>query len=179
VQVQANVYELRLSPKLVLSEAAPAVLIAKPQESGIAESAAISAVQSSKKSNSVVERLVMVPAAAPLSLPKKRVPLKREPKVLIANGKGEGGLACREAKGLAVDGWKFTGCIDHANFSQKHSVIYFLRGQEDAAKKVHSSLLKSSNVELRRVNALSRGADVQVLIGHDWPRVRATLRSAT
>ena len=53
-------------------------------------------------------------------------------------------------------------------------MIYFVRGQEDAAKKVRSSLLQSNEVELRRVNFLSKNADIQVLIGHDWSRVRGT-----
>lgn len=180
VQVQANVYELKATPKLNTVEVAPAtpvVLSLQTQVEQRAEvvqipSASVLAVAMPTAPANASKPPVML--AADAIRPKKLPVVRRDPKVLIANGKGERGLACREAKGLALHGWKSSGCIDHSNFAQRRSVIYFVRGQEDAAIKVRSSLLQSGDVEIKRVNFLSKNADVQVLIGHDWSRLRGT-----
>lgn len=182
VQVQANVYELRANPKLNVAIAVPLVSEEKAAREVVAAPTSVAPPVTHTETAAIIPLSSTQPlmAVGPSPYRPKKLPAALpSPKVLIANGKGERGLACREAKGLLMEGWKSSSCMDHSNFTQKRSVIYFVRGQEDAANKIRSSLLKSNDVVLKRVNVLSRNADIQILIGHDWSKVRATLRPTT
>jgi LytR cell envelope-related transcriptional attenuator len=92
-----------------------------------------------------------------------------DPRVLIANGVGRKGLACRESKALVLRGWKSQGCVDYKNFTQRKSVIYYVAGKEMAARELRMALLQTNPVAIRKIKSLSHQADLQVVIGHDWP----------
>jgi Flp pilus assembly protein TadD len=135
----------------------------------------------------VMQALSQIPAptpAKPIAINVDRSSRTRaiegdEPKVLISNGVGKKGLACREAKALSSRGWKAQGCADYKNFAQKQSIIFYVKGKEEAAKRLRSALLQPGTVELRRVNSLSHNAQLQVLIGQDWGKVRPVIRPRT
>jgi Flp pilus assembly protein TadD len=95
-------------------------------------------------------------------------PQFRSPRVLVLNGVGRIGLACSEAKAMASRGWKTQNCADHKHFGQKRTVIFYVKGREQAALRLRTELGQASSITLRKVNSLSRNAEVQVLIGHDW-----------
>jgi tetratricopeptide (TPR) repeat protein len=197
VQVQPNVYELQANPRLIVEKQAQAVQVLKAPEAEPVQ--ALSTVELSA-STSAPKKEVISPVQNPVTgintrafkpvmavrtpktvnessrRPKKEATEFQGSKVLISNGKGERGLACREAKDLMMQGWRTPGCLDHTNFSQKRSVIYFVAGREEAAKQIRHSLLQTHDIELRRVNTLRKNADVQILIGHDWSKVRVPLR---
>jgi Tetratricopeptide repeat/LytR cell envelope-related transcriptional attenuator len=184
VQVQPNVYELKVNPKAAVTVSAydaPSALAPDVKISDLQPLPAIPAPLMALGRPQVAGRATTISPSIKTVVNRSRreTLLNRDPKVLIANGKGERGLACREARSLVMQGWKARGCIDHVNFTQKRSVIYFLSGQEDAAKKVRSSLLASDSIELRRVNYLINNADVQVLIGHDWSKARLPQKPST
>jgi Flp pilus assembly protein TadD len=89
-------------------------------------------------------------------------------RVLISNGVGKSGLACREAKSLVSRGWKAQDCVDHKNFAQQKTVILYVKGREKAAMRLRKELAQPNAITLRQVSSLSRNAEVQILIGRDW-----------
>ncbi len=95
-------------------------------------------------------------------------------KVLISNGVGKSGLACREAKALTSRGWKAQDCVDHKNFSQERTVILYVKGREKAAMRLRNELAQPKAITLRQVSSLSRNAEVLILIGRDWVQPKAS-----
>jgi tetratricopeptide (TPR) repeat protein len=95
-------------------------------------------------------------------------------RVLISNGIGKSGLACREAKALTSRGWKAKDCVDHKNFTQQRTVILYVPGREKAALRLRNELAQPNTITLRQVSSLSRNAEVQILIGKDWVQPRTS-----
>jgi hypothetical protein len=98
------------------------------------------------------------------------------PRLEISNGNGVPGLAARVRRELAVQGIATERLSNQSRFDQRHSVVQYRAGHEEAALRVAHSISADLRADSRPTSGLR--SDVRVLIGHDWAKAAERVATA-
>jgi tetratricopeptide (TPR) repeat protein len=86
----------------------------------------------------------------------------------ISNGNGVPGMAARVRRELAMQGIATERLSNQSRFDQRHSVVQYRVGHEEAALRVAHSIPGDVRADARATSGLR--SDVRVVIGHDWAK---------
>jgi tetratricopeptide (TPR) repeat protein len=95
----------------------------------------------------------------------------------VSNGNGVTGMAARVGRWLAAHGAPAERLSNHHPFTQRHTVVQYRTGQEEAAQHVARLLPADAKAEPQPTPGLR--SDVRVVLGHDWVQVAACLERDT
>ena len=95
----------------------------------------------------------------------------------VSNGNGVSGMAARVGRWLATQGVATERLTNRQPYSQRHTVVQYRAGREDAAVQVARLLPVGAKAESQPTPGLR--SDVRVVLGHDWVQVAACLERNT
>ena len=95
----------------------------------------------------------------------------------LSNGNGVRGAAARLQQWLARQGVRANRLTNQRPYVQQQTVIQYRSGQEEAARRVASSLPVA--VELAATPSAGLRTDVRVVLGMDWVHMAACLEQDT
>ncbi len=95
----------------------------------------------------------------------------------VSNGNGVAGMAARVGRWLAAQGVATERLTNRQPFVQRHTVVQYRVGREDAALHVARLLPVNAKAEAQPTPGLR--SDVRVVLGHDWVQVAACLERNT
>jgi len=95
----------------------------------------------------------------------------------LSNGNGVRGAAARLQQWLASQGVHANRLTNQRPYIQQQTVIQYRSGQEEAARRVESSLPVA--VQLSAAPSAGLRTDVRVVLGLDWVHMAACLEQGT
>ena len=113
-----------------------------------------------------------MPAAAPVE-----PPVAQASRLEVSNGNGVSGMAARVSRWLAARGMATERLSNRQPFAQRHTVVQYRSGHEDAALRVARLLPATAKAEPQATPGLR--SDVRVVLGHDWVHSAACLERNT
>ena len=118
--------------------------------------------------------------SAPAALPAVAARAQSTPqasRLEVSNGNGVTGMAARVGRWLAAHGAPAERLSNRQPFTQRHTVVQYRTGQEEAARHVARLLPVDAKAEPQPTPGLR--SDVRVVLGHDWIQVAACLERDT
>jgi len=104
-------------------------------------------------------------------------PAPKASRLEVSNGNGVTGMAARVGRWLATQGVPTERLSNRQPFAQRHTVVQYRVGREDAALNVARLLPVNAKAESQPTPGLR--SDVRVVLGHDWVQVAACLERNT
>ena len=98
-------------------------------------------------------------------------------RVEVSNGNGVTGMAARVGRWLATQGVATERLTNRQPFAQRHTIVQYRAGREDAALQVARLLPVNARAEPQSTAGLH--SDVRVVLGHDWVQVAACMERNT
>jgi tetratricopeptide (TPR) repeat protein len=95
----------------------------------------------------------------------------------ISNGNGVPGLAARLRRELATQGIATERLSNQTRFDQRHSLVQYRAGHEEAALRVAHAMPGEVRADARPTTGLR--SDVRVVIGHDWAKASEPIATTT